>query len=370
MKIAFIGQKGIPARTGGVEKYVESLSANLVKGGHDVLVYARKKYNPGIKEYKGVKVVSLASLPGKNFEAISHTFFACLDLWFRRVDVINFESIGPSSLLWLLRILKPKTPIVFTFHCQDYYHQKWGRFARWYLKFGEKVGCNLADATITVSKGLNKYAKEKYNINPIYIPNGVSVPNIIPVSQIRRWGLEKDSYIVAISRLIRHKGLHYLVKAYKDLKTDKKLVIVGDGAYTNDYVQELHKLAEGNDNIIFTGNQGGNILGELFSNAYAFVQPSENEGLSISLLEAMSYSKACLVSNIDANLEAIADTGVVFENKNVEDLKNKLSYLLANPEEIKVFGAKAMTRVKKEYNWQDIAQNIIKVYNDVTSKNR
>ncbi len=370
MKIVFIGQKGIPAHNGGVEKYVENLSANLVQQGHEVLVYARQQYNAGIKEYKGVRIISLPSLPGKNFEAISHTLFACFDLWFRKVDVINFESIGPSSLVWLVRLLKPRTPIVFTFHCQDYYHQKWGRFAKWYLHFGEKTGCKLAHRTITVSKGLNKYAREKYNIDPVYIPNGVSAPEIVSVSQIRRWGLEKDSYIVAISRLIRHKGLHYLIEAYKQLKTDKKLVIVGEGSYTNDYVQELYKLAEGNDNIIFTGNQSGRILGELFSNAYTFVQPSESEGLSISLLEAMSYHKACLVSDIDANTEALGDTGLVFQNKNIKDLADKLDYLLKNPAEVVQMGQRASTRVHKEYNWKDIAQNVIEVYNSLTSKKK
>ncbi len=368
MKIAFIGQKGIPARNGGVERYVENLSANLVEQDHEVLVYARKKYNPGLKEYKGVKIISLPSLSGKNFEAISHTFLACLDLWRRKVDVINFQSIGPSSLIWLVRLLKPKTPIVFTFHCQDYYHQKWGRFARWYLHFGERTGCKFAHATVTVSKGLNKYAREKYNINPIYIPNGVSAPEIIPVSQIRRWGLEKNNYIVAVSRLIRHKGLHYLIKAFQDLKTDKKLVIVGDSSYTDDYVQELHELANDNNNIIFTGNQTGRLLGELYSNAYTFVQPSESEGLSISLLEGMSYGRACLVSDIDANTEAIGDAGLIFQNKNVADLKDKLDYLINNLGQVAILGEKASARTEKEYNWKDIVLAMIKVYNGLTTK--
>jgi len=362
MKIALIGQKGIPAKNGGVERYVENLSTKLVEKGHEVLVYSRKSYSPGIKEFRGVKIISLPHLPGKNFEAISHNFLACLDLLFRKVDVINFHSIGPASLLWLVKLLKPGTPIVFTFQCQDYYHQKWGFFARSYLRFGEKVGALLANKIITISHSLTSYTKARYNKDSVYIPNGVNKPSEVPVQDIRRWGLEKDNYITVIGRLIKHKGIHYLLEAFKDIKTDKKLVIVGEGSYTDTYVQELYKLAEGNDNIIFTGNQTSKTLNELFSNAYAFVQASESEGLSIALLEAMSYRLPCLVSDIEANQEALADTGVFFENKNVSDLKTKLKYILNNPEEMKELGEKAYKRARKEYNWDDISDNIIKLY--------
>jgi glycosyltransferase involved in cell wall biosynthesis len=368
MRIAFIGQKGLPAQNGGVERYVESLALNLVEQGQEVFVYSRHKYSLGLKEYKGVEIISLPSLAGKNFEAISHTFLACLDVVFRKVDIIHFQSIGPASLLWLVKLLKPRTPIVFTFHCQDYYHQKWGGFAKWYLKFGEKVGCLWADKIIVISKELNNYVKNKYKKSAVYIPNGASLNERMPVREIRRWGLEENNYFVSISRLVRHKGIQYLIAAYKQLKTAKKLVIVGDGAYTDDYVRELHELANGNDNIIFTGNQSGRTLAELYSNAYAFVQPSESEGLSIALLEAMSYGRACLVSDIEANKEALEDTGLIFKNKDINDLKDKLEYLLNNPGEIAKFSEQALKRVTTEYNWQNIVKNVQEVYNELAIK--
>lgn len=368
MRVVFIGQKGIPAKTGGVEKYVENLALNLVNKGQEVFVYSRRNYSHSLKEYKGIKIIPITGFSGKNIEAISHTFFACLNLIWRRVDVINFQSIGPSSLLWLVKILKPRTPIVFTFHCQDYYHQKWGRLARWYLYFGERVGCHLADKIVTISKELNHYVLGKYKKTAIYIPNGATVREKMPVQEIRRWGLEEGNYLVSISRLVRHKGIHHLIAAYKKLTTDKKLVIVGDGSYTNDYVQELYKLAEDNPNIIFTGNQSGRILSELFSNAYTFVQPSESEGLSIALLEAMSYGQVCLASDIEANKEALGDTGYFFANKDVNDLKTKLEIILQNPEEARNLGQKALARVKKEYDWSDIADQMIAVYKNVVKK--
>ena len=258
MKIAFIGQKGIPARNGGVERYVESLATNLVNLNQEVFVYNRNNYLPEkITEYKGVKIINLPSCHSKNLEAISHTFLACRHVLRHKVDIIHFQSIGPASLIWLIKLFKPKSVVIFTFHCQDYYHQKWGLFARLYLKFGEKIGCKFADEIITISKELTEYVKNKYQRDSIYIPNGADLVDKLEAQEIKHWGLEAKNYIVYIGRLVRHKDIHNLIIAYEKLKTDKKLVIVGEGAFTDDYVNELHTLAIGNENIIFTGNQDG-----------------------------------------------------------------------------------------------------------------
>lgn len=363
MKIAFIGQKGIPAKTGGVERYVERLATNLAASGQEVLVYSRfNDSSDRTHDFQGIKIINLPAWRGKNLEAISHTFLACLDVLHRDVDVIHFQSIGPASLMWLVKLFKPRVPIVFTFHCQDYYHQKWGFFARLYLRFGEKVGCSLADKIITISKELTEYVIREHRCDPIYIPNGANLSPKIPAQEITQWNLADKNYIAYIGRLVRHKGVHYLIDAYQQLKTDKKLVIVGEGAYTDDYVRELHAVAAGNPDIIFTGNQSGRALAELYSNAYLFVQPSESEGLSIALLESMGYKTACLASDIAANLEALGQTGFTFINTNVNDLRDKLRFILDNPEKAEIKAAEAYERVKKEFNWEDIARKVLEVY--------
>jgi len=370
MKIAFIGQKGIPAVSGGVEKHVEDLATRLVLAGHEVLVYVRPNYTKGVsKEYRGVKLINLPTIGTKHLDAITHTFLACLDIFFRKVDIVHFHSIGPSTLIWLVKILKPKTPIVATFHTQCYHHQKWGAFARFYLKMGERAICSLPDKTITVSKVLTNYVHNNYNGSKVeYIPNGVLVEKINSANEIARWKLEKDKYIVAISRLVRHKGLHHLIHAYNHIVTDKKLVIVGDGSFTDDYVVELHEMANKNSNIIFVGNQTGNTLKELLYNAYLFVQPSESEGLSIALLEAMAAGKPVLVSDIPENLEPIKNVGFIFENKNVNSLKEQLLYILKNPELARVKGLAGIKIVENEYNWNVIMKNVEEIYLELIKK--
>lgn len=370
MKAFLIGQKGIPAKNGGVEKHVENLAIRLAASGQEVFVYARNNYqDQKLKQYQGVNIINLPSIGTKNLDAITHTFFACLDLIFcRKPDVVHFHSVGPSSLILLIKLFRPKLKVVFTFHCQDYRHQKWGRIARWYLKLGETIGCRYADQVITISKELKKYTKETYNVEATYIPNGAEKVTETDSDLLSTWDLEKGQYFVSISRLVRHKGIHYLIEAYQKLTTDKKLVIVGDGAFTDEYVSELKKLAGDNPKIIFTGNQSGKTLAQLYANAYAFIQPSEYEGLSVALLEAMSYGLPCVVSNIEANMEAVNGQALIFENKNIEDLKNKMSELIDNPTLAQELGNKLRERANTEYNWDIITENTKKLYENLSAK--
>lgn len=363
MRIAFIGQKGIPARSGGVEKHVEDLSRRLVGLGHEVYVYTRPNYTDvQLKTWEGVNLISLPSVGTKHLDAITHTFRACLDVARRQVDVVHFHSIGPSSLIWLVKLLKPNTPVVATFHTQCYQHQKWGWFAKTYLKFGEWAACKLADRTIAVSKTLSKYASQKYHKNIEYVPNGVEQKQVSGANELAQWGLEPNNYVVSVSRLIKHKGLHYLVKAWSGLKTDKKLVIVGDGSFTDSYVADLKKLSAKDSRVVLTGNQTGEALAQLFGNAYMFVQPSESEGLSIALLEAMAYGRAVLVSDIPENLEPVGENALAFANKSIRSLRERLAELLVDSARVEQNGRENRQLVDTNYNWTKITADILRVY--------
>lgn len=366
MKIFFIGQKGLPSKSGGVEKHVEELAVRLVNRGHEVFAYTRPHYSDSKQsEYKGIKLISLTSLKTKNLDAITHTFFACLDVLRRDADIIHFHSIGPSSLIWLVRLLKPKATVIATFHCQDYFHQKWSIIARAYLKFGEWMACRLADRTITVSKTLQAYASSRYGRFVDYIPNGVPEAELKSADKISQlWQLTENSFVLAVSRLVRHKGLHHLINAFKQVDTDKKLIIAGEGAFTDDYVEEIKALAATDDRIQLVGAQHGDVLKELLTNAALFVQPSESEGLSIALLEAMSYGKTALVSDILENLEAIANTGISFTSQDVCDLAQKLRENLAHPSKLEALGKAAQIRAREQYNWETIATATEKVYTE------
>lgn len=363
MKIYFIGQKGIPATSGGIERHVEELASRLARRGHEVFVYTRSHYTPAnLKKYKGVNLISLPTIKTKHLDAFVHTFLATLHVLSQDADIIHYHAIGPATLLWIPRLFKRSAKVIFTFHCQDYLHQKWGVISRAYLRLGEKIGTAFAHQPITVSETLKKYSNKKYSNKSVYLPSGC--PKINRINSgigLKQWGVRKNQYILSVSRLVRHKGVHHLIEAYKKLHTNKKLVIVGDGAYTDGYTKELKRLAEGNDKIIFTGALSGLSLETLFSHAYLFVHPSEVEGLSVALLEAMAYGRALLVSDIAENKEVVKDFMPSFKSGSVPDLKRKLEFLIKNSRIISQL-AKQAPRIIKSYNWDNIAHATEEVY--------
>lgn len=379
MKIALIGQKGIPAKFGGVERHVEELAGEMVKKGHQVFVYARNNYtSKDLNQYNGINLIHLPSIGTKNLDAISHTFLASLHALKSDYDVIHFQAIGPSMLIGFLKLLKRKTLIISTFHCQDYYHKKWGLFARWALRFGEWSCCRLPDRTIVVSDSLDKYSRKKYSIKPKLIYNGTRIRDDFDFKFLQKWKLEPQKYAVFVGRLIRHKGAHILAEAFVQLEkegkipSDFKLVIVGDGFYTDDYVKELKDAFSKNEKVIFTGNLEGLELRSVFAGAYVFVQPSEAEGLSITLLEAMAYGVPVLVSDIKENTDVIKDMGFIFKTNDVSDLKEKLKKIFAcEADELVQKTVIAKKEIKNKYDWERIGKKTLNLYlREIKIKNR
>jgi len=377
MKIAFIGQKGIPAKSGGVEKHVEEIALRLAQKGHEVFVYVRNNYTPkNLNEYRGIKLIHLPSISTKHLDAISHTFLATIHALFQNYDILHYQAIGPSSLSIIPKIFKRKTAIIATYHCQDYFHKKWNWFARACLRFGGAITSLVPDRTITVSKILENHIRNKFKKQAVIIPNGMDVSPTSEIQYLAKWNLQKNSYILSVSRLIRHKGVHHLISAFKNLEDKhltrgKKLVIVGDGFHTDDYIKEIKDLARGRENIIFTGSQFDEALNQLFSHSYCFVQPSESEGLSIALLEAMGYGKAILSSNIEENMQALNDEmSVSFRSGDIYDLEEKLIFLINNPALVKTMGEKAMIKAQAEFSWDKIVNQTETVYKEALNKKR
>ncbi|MBI2472943.1 glycosyltransferase family 4 protein [Candidatus Uhrbacteria bacterium] len=370
MKIAMIGQKGIPARSGGIERHVEELSVELVTRGHEVLVFCRSWYTWPIRDYKGVRCIKTGSIATKHLDTITHTFLSILKAVQEKVDVFHFHGVGPSLLAWIPKLLRPSAKIVVTFHCIDRHHKKWGFIARSMLKIGERIACRIPHATIAVSKTLETYCRLSYGTTAKYIPNGTQIlledadPGLL-----KPFDLSPGNYLMMCSRLVRHKGAHTLINAWKQLKQtnpnlvkNKKLAIVGGGAFTESYVKELHKLSKDDPSIILTGNQSGDTLHSLFAHSYAIVHPSESEGLPIAILEAMSYGKCVLSSDIPENKELTQDHGLTFRTNDERDLKEKLAMILENPTLVKAVGQEARLHVAKQYDWKDIAETTEYLY--------
>lgn len=370
MKIVLIGQKGIPASWGGVERHVDQLARRLASRELSVTVYARRYYvTPAAvaaleKATPNLKVVVLPTLRSKHLDTIFHTLVSTLHaMLVVRPDLYHYHSVGPALVSWLPRVFRPASRVVATSHSPDRLHQKWGWFARLMLTLGERAALTFPHTTVTVSRDLQRYCRETYRKATHYIPNGVEEPQLRKASLITaEYGLEGDDYFLVVSRLVRHKGIHYLIQAYRDLDTDKKLVIVGDSAYTDDYVAELKALAGHDQRIIFTGYQTGKILEELFSNCALYIQPSESEGLSVAVLEAGSYGRPVLGSDIPSNSEVLLGRGFLFENRNVADLAEQLYRLERRTDLCEKSGRELRSHILANYDWEQITDATQEVY--------
>jgi glycosyltransferase involved in cell wall biosynthesis len=363
-----IGQKGIPTQFGGIERHVEALAVRLGQMGHEVLVYTRAWYAaPKTKFSKGVRTIATPTIKSKHLDAIVHTFTSTLHAIGAGVDVIHYHGVGPSLLSFIPRIFAPRIKVVSTFHCIDRKHQKWNVLARLMLGMGEKAACLFPHETIVVSKTLQSYCDNRYNRDTNYVPNGIVEPGRSGTEILAKFGLKKGGYVAMVSRLVRHKGVHHLISAYQNLQKrgltkGKKLVIVGDSAFTDDYVKELRVMAAGNKDILFTGYLKGKALDQMFAGSYAIAHPSESEGLPIAVLEAMSYGKAVIASDIPENMEVTREHGINFKNKSVADLTRKLRFALANPEIVRTKGENAHAFVIENYHWDDVAKQVSEIY--------
>lgn len=373
LRIAMIGHKRIPSREGGVEIVVEELSVRMAQKGHRVEAYNRyghhvsgKKYDDeygwkGRKYYKGVRVRIIPTFQSSSLNAIVYSFLATLRALFTKYDVLHYHAEGPCAMLWIPKMFGKR--VVVTIHGLDWQRAKWGNFASRVIKFGEKMAARHADEVIVLSRNVQQYFKEKYGREVTYIPNGINRPERRKADLIReKYGLEKDGYFLFLARIVPEKGLHYLIEAYQKLDTDKKLVIAGGNSQAVEYMEQIHEMAAKDDRILMTDFVQGQTLEELYSNAYAFVLPSDVEGMALSLLEAMSYGNCCLVSDICENTEVVEEQALHFRKGDVKDLQEKLQYLLEHPDTVERLRSGSADFICGKYNWDEVVDETLRLY--------
>lgn len=370
MKIIMFGHKRIPSREGGVEIVVEELSSRMAAMGHCVTCCNRGGHHVsgsqfdahGGKEYRGVRLKKLPTLDKKGLAAVSSSFFGALYSGFSSADVVHIHAEGPAFMCWLPKLLGKR--VVVTVHGLDWQRAKWQMgFGARYIRMGEKMAVRLADEIIVLSRNVQTYFEETYGRKTVFIPNGITKPEKLPAREIwDTFGLKKQEYILFVGRLVPEKGIHYLIEAFKNVKTDKHLVIAGGVSDSHDYADFLKKAAEEDDRIRFTGFVQGQILGELYSNAYLFVQPSDVEGMPLTLLEAMSYGNCCVVSDIPECTEVAGDKAVIFPRGDAEALAACLQDLCGDPARVRSYQENVQSHVCRAYDWDEITRKTLELY--------
>lgn len=367
LNIAMLGHKRIPSREGGIEIVVEELSTRMVQQGHSVTCYNRKGHHVAgvefnvnnVLTYKGISIKTVFTIDKGGLAAMTSSVFGAIKSAFGKFDIIHFHAEGPCVMMWIPKLFGKRC--IATIHGLDWKRAKWHGLARKYIKFGEKIATKYADEIIVLSEGVKQYFMDEYGRETVYIPNGVNKPRIINADEIeRRWGLQKNSYILYLGRIVPEKGVQYLTNAFRHINTGKKLVIAGSASDTKEFYKNIQNNAD--NRMIFTGFVQGRLLEELYSNAYIYCLPSDLEGMPLSLLEAMSYGNCCLVSDILECTEVVEDKAVVFRKSDVSDLKEKLQLLCDDEKLVTEYKNIASDFICKKYSWDNVVDMTTALY--------
>lgn len=369
-RVAMFGHKRIPSREGGVEIVVDELSSRMVALGHQVVCYNRGGHHVSghefdsalMHEYKGVALKSVPTIDKRGLAAVTSSFFAAILSAFSRADVVHIHAEGPAYMCWLPKLLGKR--VVVTIHGLDWQRAKWkGGFGAKYIRAGERMAVRFADEIIVLSRAVQAYFKDNYGRDTVFIPNGVNKPEFRQADLItEQFDLKQDEYILFLGRLVPEKGIHYLIDAFRKVGSDKKLVIAGGASDSDAYVQQLRELACGDNRIIFTGFVQGQILEELYSNAYLYVLPSDVEGMPLSLLEAMSYGNCCVTSDIEECAQVVEDKGITFPKGDVQALQNALQRLCDRKEIVHAYRHTVADYITQRYNWDDVTRKTLELY--------
>lgn len=358
LNIVMLGHKRVPSREGGIEVVVGELAKRMAAAGHKVTCLNRAGkgvINEGDLSLSDVCIKTVPAIDKRGLAAMTASVTGAFVAGFGHYDVVHFHAEGPSAMIWLPKLMGKRC--IATIHGLDYQRAKWGKFASAYILFGEKCAVKFADEIIVLSEGVQNYFRDTYGRETVLIPNGIEKPEIRESQLIHdNFGLEKDSYILYLGRLTPEKGISYLIEAFQGIHTDKKLVIAGGSSDADVFEEELHTQAKKDPRIIFTDFVQGRQLEELYSNAYVYVLPSDLEGMSISLLEAMSYGNCCVTSDIGECTSVIKDHGLTFPKGNVAALKEILQKLCDQPEMVENYKTTAAEQVLQHYNWDDVTR--------------
>lgn len=366
LRIAFIGGRGVISKYSGIETYYEQVAEQLAEMGHEVTVYCRNYFTPAVSEYNGMRLVRLPTIRSKHLDTAVHTFVSSAHSLMQSYDIVHYHALGPALFSFVPHLLRTKTAV--TVQGLDWQRKKWGRLAASVLRVAELASAYLPDRTIVVSRELKLRYDRLHGIHSVYIPNGGILRERVAPRKILQWGLKPSEYVLFLGRFSPEKGCHLLVQAFEQIQKDVKLVMAGGSSYSDGYARELRNHAS--DRILFLNWVSGEILDELLTNAMIFVLPSDLEGLSLALLDAMGAGLCVLTSDIPENREVVDGAGFTFRAGDAGDLEDRLRFLIANLGIRQAAGRAARKRIEEHYSWPQIAKQMEQTYFEMLGLNR
>jgi len=362
MRIAVSGIRGVPANFGGSETAAEEIGERLARRGEQVVVYCRSHNSADASPvYRGMRRIVLPSVNTFNLDTISHSALAVLHMRFRdSADVIHFHGLGNGLVLPLLWGSKKRA--VVTIDGPDWTRPKWGRFARLALRLGAACCVRWADELIIDNFPSIEYFRERYGVTGTYIPYGANRDRPRRTGYLEGLGLTPRRYVLFVGALVPDKGPDLLIDAYRELRTDLPLVIVGDSPFAAAYGARVRELAARDARVMMLGYVRGHNYRELVYHAGIYVHPLRSDGTSPALLQAMGSGNCIVVNSIPESLSAVGDAAVSFRRNDPRDLTAKLQMLLDDPALVEEYRDRALQRATRQYDWDNVAKAHLDVY--------
>lgn len=361
MKIVFIGGRGIHI-LGGIENYMYNLTRDLTKLGHECVVWCESDHRE-VEMLDGVKVIyhpgPKSNLICKPWCGLKATIKTILNE--RNVDAIHYNAWPASLWCWIPRLFG--IPSMMEGHGLEWQRSKYSPKAQKVMKFMEGFTARLNQHLIMCSEGQVEYFKKEYGKESVCIPGAVTLPDLSRSNDsdiLERFALEKKKYFLFMGRLVQDKNPDYLIRAFIQAKTvGYKLVISGSNDALPEYVEQLHQLGAGHEDVVFTGAVYSDDKDMLLRYAYCFCLPSTIEGLSIVMMEAASYHIPVIASDIDANREFLGDDAVYVRPESEEDLVNALKYAVAHPDNLEQQQEVNYQKILQKYTWDKVARKYV-----------
>ena len=360
MRIAMIGIKALPPRYGGFETAVDEISRRLVKLGHEVIVYNRAGLSSHQgDEYEGVRLITLPMIKSKNLGTISHAFLCTIHVLRNRVDVVHYFTTGATLFAPLPKLAGMK--VVCSVDGTDWQRRKWSFVARCYLRVSERLATLFCDSLIGDSREVVRYYRRKFGADLALSAYGIREAAPTGNNWLVRLGLQPREYVLFVGRLVPENNVHHLIAAFERIKTEKRLVIVGDDPWGKRYIRSLKSTCD--PRIMFAGGIYAEGYEELQRNAYVFVLPDEVGGTHPSLVEAMGFGNCVLVNDTRSNLEVVGDAGFSYRGREVsQDLQKQLQKLLDHPSLVEHYRMRASKRAMTNYRWEEVVSQHEKLY--------
>lgn len=370
MKIAFIGCRGIPRCYSGFETFVEELSVRLASRGHDVTVYNRIPFNPYRgKEYKGVRIVALPTIPTKATDTIVHTGLSFLHSLWQGYDVVYITGVGNALFAFLPRLLGARTLV--NVDGADWARAKWSGFGRWWLRWSEGIAAKSANAVIADHPCIADRYREQFGIDAEVIPYGAEVVDTDPGDEwLQKLNLSHKAYFLYVSRLTPENGADQIMQSYLDSGSSLPLVVVGDAPYQEEFKAKLARLVEISEGRI---RMPGFVFGEgyrqLSFHARAYLYPTAIDATRPVILEQMGFGAAVISRDTAANRHILGDAALYYDASGAPaSLAEKIRIAGRESSLLEKMGGIARDRIREHYNWDTITTDYEALFEKLRKK--